>query len=608
MSASAPRGTTSTSERVSTPIGMAAVEHEHRRALLEARHHARHRLADPDHRHRRAHDLGDRAVEHAVVAEREVHQLELAQRADDLLRRERELLRDAHDQLRHAGLVHQRDRVAHRLVGRDEHEVGQPVALGREHVARDRALGAQEAHVEHPLVVEDLREVAAARSRGAARPRPRRGRASRATSSAACTAVPPEPPMSSPSSRVTRRAMRNDVGVAHLDDAVDDAAVEGRRPEVLADAFGEIRAAGAAGVHRARRVGADDLHGRVLRLQRAPDTGDRAAGADARDEVRDAAARLLARSRARSSARARAGSPGSSTDRDGTRPASRARGARRSSSTSAGLRAAPPWGTRRPRRRTHAATRPSRRSSCRSSRRCSGSRAARRRSRGRRRCCPTSARRSCRPACSRPSRSAASIIAIATRSFTLPPGFAGLDLGEQRALQAFGLAQPAQPHERRVADEVEDRVGEVHRLGIRELARCHASTVPRSTAGFGVRGTAPRRGRRRRPARPSVRRRAPTRAATAATSCPCNAAAACTHAPAATCSPASGTTTGRPERSATTRWNAGERAPPPTRQDAPPASHTGRGQRVEAVEQPAHHALERGAREVGRAWWRCARR
>ena len=50
--------------------------------------------------------VGDRAVEHAVVAEREVHQLELAQRADDLLGRERQLLRDAHDDLRHAGLVH----------------------------------------------------------------------------------------------------------------------------------------------------------------------------------------------------------------------------------------------------------------------------------------------------------------------------------------------------------------------------------------------------------------------------------------------------------------------------------------------------------------------
>ena len=75
------------------------------------------------------------------------------------------------------------------------------------------------------------------------------------------------------------------------------------------------------------------------------------------------------------------------------------------------------------------------------------------------------------PGFSRPSRSAASIIAIATRSFTLPPGFDRLDLGEQRALQAFGLAQPAQAHERRVADEVEDRVGEVHRLVGRELAR-----------------------------------------------------------------------------------------------------------------------------------------
>ena len=45
------------------------------------------------------------------------------------------------------------------------------------------------------------------------------------------------------------------------------------------------------------------------------------------------------------------------------------------------------------------------------------------------------------PGCSRPSRSAASIIAIATRSFTLPPGFIDLDLGEQVAAQPFGRDQ-----------------------------------------------------------------------------------------------------------------------------------------------------------------------
>ena len=41
-----------------------------------------------------------------------------------------------------------------------------------------------------------------------------------------------------------------------------------------------------------------------------------------------------------------------------------------------------------------------------------------------------------------------------------------LDLGQQRALQVLGLAQPAQPNERRVADEIEDRVGELHRTGL----------------------------------------------------------------------------------------------------------------------------------------------
>ena len=90
------------------------------------------------------------------------------------------------------------------------------------------------------------------------------------------------------------------------------------------------------------------------------------------------------------------------------------------------------------------------------------------------------------PGCSRPSRSAASTIAIATRSFTLPPGFVGLDLGQQRAPQVLGLAQPAQPDERRVADEIEDRVGDVHRLAdVVGLGVGHGSTVapqPRAAA------------------------------------------------------------------------------------------------------------------------------
>ena len=48
------------------------------------------------------------------------------------------------------------------LVRRDEHEVGDRAVLAREHVARARAVAADEAEVHHPVVVEDLRQVAAA--------------------------------------------------------------------------------------------------------------------------------------------------------------------------------------------------------------------------------------------------------------------------------------------------------------------------------------------------------------------------------------------------------------------------------------------------------------
>ena len=71
-------------------------------------------------------------------------------------------------------------------------------------------------------------------------------------------------------------------------------AVERRRPEVLADTLDEVRAPGAAGVHRAFRVGTDHAYppaGHLLQV--APDAADRAAGADAGDEVGDPALGLL---------------------------------------------------------------------------------------------------------------------------------------------------------------------------------------------------------------------------------------------------------------------------------------------------------------------------
>ena len=67
-------------------------------------------------------------------------------------------------------------------------------------------------------------------------------------------------------------------------------AVVRRRPEVLADALDEVRPAGAARVHRALGVGADDPDPPPLSLLEVPPgAADRPAGTDAGDEVGDPA-------------------------------------------------------------------------------------------------------------------------------------------------------------------------------------------------------------------------------------------------------------------------------------------------------------------------------
>ena len=82
------------------------------------------------------------------------------------------------------------------------------------------------------------------------------------------------------------------VGVGDRDDAVDEIGVVGGRPEVLADTLDQVRTAGAAGVHRTLGVGADHLDRRVLFLEVAADTRESAAGAAAGDEVGDLAVGL----------------------------------------------------------------------------------------------------------------------------------------------------------------------------------------------------------------------------------------------------------------------------------------------------------------------------
>src|SRR5690606_26150528 len=80
------------------------------------------------------------------------------------------------------------------------------------------------------------------------------------------------------------------VRVGDLDHPVADRPVVVGRPEVLADALYQVGPAAAAGVDRAGRVGADHLDPAVGHLlEIAPGAADRAARADAGDEVRDPA-------------------------------------------------------------------------------------------------------------------------------------------------------------------------------------------------------------------------------------------------------------------------------------------------------------------------------
>ena len=81
------------------------------------------------------------------------------------------------------------------------------------------------------------------------------------------------------------------------------------------------------------------------------------------------------------------------------------------------------------------------------------------------------------PGISRPSRSAASISATATRSLIEPPGLNDSSLATRRGRSAGADARQA--HERRVADRVEDRVLQ-NRFG-GDLGHAHRMTILRQS-------------------------------------------------------------------------------------------------------------------------------
>ncbi len=199
---------------------------------------------------------------------------------------------------RHLGdavLAQDLDGLADGLLGVHVDEGGDAALLVVEHVA-DAGGGAgllQEAVSRHPLVAEDLAEVAAAAVRqqddddvvrAEALGGLQRGHDGHAAGAADEEAL------------LLRQAAGHLEGVlvGHRDDLVGDVGVVGGRPEVLADALDEVRTAGAAGVDRALGVGADDLDLPAADLlEVVAGTGDRAARADARDEVGDLPVRLL---------------------------------------------------------------------------------------------------------------------------------------------------------------------------------------------------------------------------------------------------------------------------------------------------------------------------
>ncbi len=173
------------------------------------------------------------------------------------------------------------------------HQPGQLSALAGEHVGHRRARGGrgEKAVVGHPLVIENLGQVAAAGVReqhddqaGGVELRrdPQRPRNRQPAGPAHQQALLPGQPA----------GHQERLLVADRLDPVHHRLVVGLRPEVLADALDQVRPAGAAGVNRALRVGADDLHRRVALLEVAPGATDGAAGADAGDEVRDPAVGL----------------------------------------------------------------------------------------------------------------------------------------------------------------------------------------------------------------------------------------------------------------------------------------------------------------------------
>ena len=235
----------------------------------------------------------------SAAREERIEQVALDHGADHLGRHDGWLRAD-NRHLRDAELSERVDRFADRLRRVCVDEGRQVTGLPAEHVA-DGAVthGRTESVGGEPLVVEDLREVAAAAVGQEDNDHVSCGGPTRDVEGCddrhPAGAAHQEPLLA----RETARHLEG-VAVAHRDDLIRHLGVVGRRPEVFADSLDEVRATRAAGVDRSLGVGGDDAHLPVAGfLEVAPNAADGAARARTRDEVRHLATSLLPDLRAR---------------------------------------------------------------------------------------------------------------------------------------------------------------------------------------------------------------------------------------------------------------------------------------------------------------------
>ena len=213
---------------------------------------------------RRVHCACDVLAERVGIAEDAVEQAALVQRADDVRERGRWLTPDD-GKLGDPVALHELDGGADLLVRFADDEVGGGAVLGvleGEHFVdrRQRAAPLQQPVLEHPVVVEDLRQVAASavgdgREDRLARAVPSRRLEHREHRRAGRAAAE--------NALLAREAAGGEerVAVGHAHVLVDDRRVERLGERVLADALDEIRVDVAlvlCGEDRSLRVGADD--------------------------------------------------------------------------------------------------------------------------------------------------------------------------------------------------------------------------------------------------------------------------------------------------------------------------------------------------------------